>query len=75
VTANDFHKAIRKLHRENTQTGFQLTLDNLAQQTGVDKTTLFQHLIVLKTLNLVQLHDEEKGIFSLTESGLLANLA
>jgi len=74
VTASDFHKAIRHIQIENNSAAGHLHLTAVVQQLGVSRDTLEQHLHILATLDLVRLHDEQGELFSLTESGRLANL-
>lgn len=74
MTASDVHKTIREISDKYISGMPQLHLSNLADQMNLDKEVLQRHVHTLQTLGLVQYHDHEKEIFSLTESGKLANL-
>lgn len=74
MTASDFHKLLRTLpDRENNAVEI-FRLNELVQKTEIDKPVIQEYLYVLETLGLIDYHDTEREVFSLTESGKLANL-
>jgi Mn-dependent DtxR family transcriptional regulator len=74
VTASDFHKAIRKISETHITQMPQLQVNVVAKELSMDSPSLRDHLHTLQTLGLIKYYDDQKEIFSLTESGWLANL-
>ncbi|HRO43899.1 MAG TPA: hypothetical protein PL009_13765 [Flavipsychrobacter sp.] len=74
MTASDFHRALRNIYDKQSVGFGQLQLDDLTLQLNIDKEIASQHLDTLETLDLITFHDTERKLFSLTESGRLANL-
>jgi len=74
VTASDFHKTLRTLTEQQKDNTTSFRINDLAQQINIDKAIAQEHLHTLETLGLIEYLDREQQVFSLTESGKLANL-
>jgi len=74
VTASDFHKSLCKISEQHPDGMPHLHLEEIVMQLREDAGNLKQHLQTLFILGLVQFYDDDKQVFSLTESGKLANL-
>ena len=74
MTASDFHRILRNKYTHSPNDTKHLHLDDVAHELNLSRKLLQTYLHTLETLGLVEYHDDRNEIFSLTESGKLANL-
>ena len=73
-TPRNTHLKIREISGKYISGKVPIHVNSIADELGINKDIIVEHIYILKTLELVKFTDHSNDVIILTDSGKMANL-